>query len=168
MSHHLQDIVDPDYRPAGTRDPVFAYAHDFGTVSSASVRYTVGVVQQPIMRYLTSSGVVPLQPWWSNCYGNMFQMIAYHYNDFSATQQLAAQWEAQLKADVDMYYSANMAMVYSNSTPSPSPFYSNGSEGNTMGTDQYGAQVRIGCNFDFQSTAYFVSTSLIRTPRMVS
>lgn len=146
MSHYLQDIVDPDYRPSGTRDPVFAYAHDFGTVSSASVRYTVGVVQQPIIRYLTSSGVVPLQPWWTQCYGDIFQMIAYHYNDFSATQQLAAQWEAQLKADVDLYYSANMAMVYSNSTPSPPPFYSNGSEGNSIGTDQYGDQVSICCD----------------------
>ena len=145
MSHYLQDVVDPNYRPSGTQDPVFAYAHDFGMVTSASVRYTVGTVQQPAIRYLTSSGVVQLQPWWTQCYGDIFQMIAYHYNDFSATQQLAAQWEAQLKADVDSYYSANMAMVYSNSTPSPPPFYSNGSEGYDMGTDQYGDQVSSDC-----------------------
>ena len=100
-------------------------------------------------------------------------MIAYHYDDFSATQQLAAQWEAQLKADVNLYYSDNMAMVYSNSTPSPSPFYSNGSEGNAMGNDQYGDQVSISyhapaCEFKIWNKADFASTSLTRTPRMVS
>ena len=65
MQHHLQDIVDTDYRPFGTRDPAFAFAHDFGVISSASVLYTIGSVQQPSIRYLTSEGVVPLQPRWT-------------------------------------------------------------------------------------------------------
>ena len=63
MQHSLQDIFDTDFRPFGTRDPAFAYAHDFGEVSSASVRYSIGSVQQPVIRYLTSQGVVPLDPW---------------------------------------------------------------------------------------------------------
>ena len=137
MQHTLQDVVDPDYRPFGTRDPAFAFAHDFGFVSSASVLYTIGSVQQPSIRYLTSKGVVPLQPWWSQCYGNIWQMINFHFNDFTQSQVLASQFESQLKADVDSYYSANMAMVYSNSAPSPSPFYSNGSDMYTNGTNQY-------------------------------
>lgn len=140
MQHSLQDIVDGNYRRAGAREPVFAYAHDFGMVSSASVMYTIGTVQEPIMRYLTTGGVVPLQPWWSKCYGDMFQMISFHYNDFAKTQQLASRFESQLKADVDSYYAANSAMVYSNSTPSPPPMYSNGSEGYATGTDGYGEQ----------------------------
>lgn len=140
MQHNLSDIVDPDYRPSGSREPVFAFAHDFGLVSSASVLYTIGSIQQPIMRYLTGGGVVPLQPWWTKCYGDLHQMINFHYTDFSITQGLAAQFETQLKQDIDSYYSANMAMVYSNSTPSPPPPYSNGSMGNAVGTDQYGEQ----------------------------
>ncbi|KAI4153197.1 MAG: hypothetical protein L6R39_001628 [Caloplaca ligustica] len=139
MQHSLQDTVDEDYRPFATREPVFAYAHDFGTISSASVRYTIGSVQQPIVRYLASQGVVPLNPWWSQCYGDIHQMIEFHFNDFDQSQILAAQFETQLKADVDTYYGANMAMVYSNSTPSPPPPFANSTLGYN-GTDQYGNQ----------------------------
>ena len=137
MQQSLQNIVDPDYRPFKTRDPVFAFAHDFGTVSSASVLYTIGSVQQPIIRYLTPGGVVPLQPWWSKCYGDIWQMINFHFNDFGQSQVLASQFESQLKADVDSYYGSNMAMVYSNGKPGPLPFYSNGSMTYTNATDQY-------------------------------
>ncbi|KAL2042382.1 hypothetical protein N7G274_004872 [Stereocaulon virgatum] len=137
MQHTLQDVVDTEYRRFSTRDPAFAFAHDFGSVPSASVLYTIGSVQQPSIRYLTPQGVVPLQPWWSQCYGNVWQMIDFHFNDFAQSQVLASQFESQLKADVDSYYSANMAMVYSNSTPSLAPFYSNGSNAYTNGTDQY-------------------------------
>ncbi|MCJ1257038.1 hypothetical protein MMC24_004863 [Lignoscripta atroalba] len=138
MQHFLQDNVDGDYRGSGSREPIFAYAHDFGMVSDASVRYSIGSVQQPIIRYLSSAGVVPLQPWWSHCYGDIFQMINFHFNDFSVTQQLAYQFEAQLEADINSYYSANMAMVYSNNTPSPPPVYSNGSQGYAVGNDAFG------------------------------
>ena len=140
MQHYLADNVDSDFRGSGSREPVFAYSHNFGEILSASVMYTIGSIQQPVMRYLTSTGVVPLQPWWTRCYGDIFQMINFHFNDFSMIQQLAYDFETQLKSDVDSYYSANMAMVYSNSTPSPSPVYSNGSQGNAMGTDQFGNQ----------------------------
>ncbi|KAL8645777.1 MAG: hypothetical protein Q9210_006522, partial [Variospora velana] len=137
MQHSLQGIVDSDYRPFATREPVFAYSHDFGSVSSASVRYSIGSVQQPIVRYLASEGVVPLQPWWAQCYGDIHQMIDFHFNDFEQTQVLAARFETQLKADVDDYYCANMAMVFSNSTSSTSPPWVNTTQGYN-GTDEYG------------------------------
>lgn len=124
MSHALTGAVDGNYRGFGSQDPVFAYVHDFGSVSSASVMYTIGNVQQPIMRYLTNDGVIPLNPWWMHCYGDIFQLIEFHFNDFSQTQQLAAAYEAQLKADVDSYYSG--ANVWSNNTPSAPYQYTNG------------------------------------------
>ena len=131
MSQHLTNIVDGNYRGYGSSNPVFAYAHDFGSVSQANVTYTIGFVQQPIIRYLTTTGVRALSPWWQQCYGDLHQMINFHYNDFSQTQQLAAAYEAQLKADVNSYYAAN---VYSNSTPSPP------SQAAVNGTDQFGEQ----------------------------
>ena len=140
MKHSLQDAVDSAYRGFGTREPIFAYAHDFGSISSASVMYTIGSVQQPIMRYLTARGLEALQPWWTKCYGDIFQMIAFHFNDFSQTQNLAATFEEQLKADVNSYYSVNGAMVYRNSTPSQPPTYSNGPQSYAMGFDQYSEQ----------------------------
>lgn len=136
MQHSLQNVLDTDYRPFATREPVFAYAHDFGRVSSASVRYTIGSVQEPAVRYLTGQGVVPLQPWWKQCYADIHQMIDFHFNDFDATQTLASQFESQLRANVNAYYSANMAMI-SNNTSSVPPVNANGTQGHN-GTDQYG------------------------------
>jgi len=139
MQHPLQNVVDSDYRPFATREPAFAYAHDFGQTAAASVRYSIGSVQQPIIRYLTSTGVVPLQPWWMKCYGDIFQMINFHFDDFATAQILASRFESQLKQDVDSYYSANMAMVYSKNTPAAPPPWSNGTMGYN-GTDQYSEQ----------------------------
>lgn len=135
MQHSLTNIVDGSYRGYGSSDPVFAYAHDFGSVSQASVMYTIGSVQQPIIRYLTNQGVIPLNPWWMQCYGDIHQLINFHYNDFSQNQQLAAAYETQLKADVNSYYSTS---VYSNSTPSTPYPYSDGPSGYTDGADQFG------------------------------
>jgi hypothetical protein len=124
-SHTLKNDVDGVFRGWGDYEPVFAFAHNLGAVSSqgsTAVTYTLGAVQEPIMRYLSSSGIDSLEPWWSKCYGDIFQMIAFHYNDFSQTQQLASQWEAQLKADIQSYYKANPAPAepaqptYSNSS----------------------------------------------------
>ena len=68
-------------------------------------------------------------------------MIEFHFNDFSQTQLLASQFESQLKQDVDAYYSANMATVYSNvSTPGSPSSYSSESHTSTEGTDQYSDQ----------------------------
>lgn len=121
----LNNYVDSSFRGHGVMEPVFAFSHDLGNVGSngsTPVRYTLGGVHQPIMRYLTTNGVVPLQPWWNRCYGDIFSMIQYHYQDFTDSQVLAAQWEAQLKSDIDAYYAGD-APVYSNSTPSePYPF----------------------------------------------
>ena len=139
--HALDDIVDSDYRGYGSREPVFAFAHDFGRrASSAQIRYTIGSIQTPIIRYLHEGGISSLLPWWQKCYGDMYSLIAYHWNDFDTVSQIGADFEAQLKADVASYYEENPAMIYSNSTPEVPPFYSNGSESYTTGVDQYGQE----------------------------
>lgn len=140
MDHSLSNIVDADYRSVASLEPVFAFAHDFGSSTSGKALYTIGSVQQPAVRYLTSGGVLPLDAWWTRCYGDIFQMIRFHYDDFVTSQAKGASFDAQLKSDVDSYYGLNMAMVYSNSTASPAPQYSNGSDAYASGTDQFGQQ----------------------------
>jgi hypothetical protein len=121
-THNLQNKVDGDFRGSGDQEPVFAFAHSLGSVTgtlSSAVTYTLGSVQSPVMRYITPSGIVSLDPWWSRCYGDLFSMIDFHYNDLSQSQQLASQWESQLRGDVHGYYAANggvAAPPYSNST----------------------------------------------------
>ena len=142
MQGALSNVVDPIYRGSATLEPVFAFSHDFGSVYNASALYTIGSIQQPIMRYLTSDGLVSLQPWWTKCYGDMFSMIQYHYDDLANSAALGYAWERQLKADVEAYYatesmgSDNSTMVYSNSTPSAPYNYPN----QTVSTDQFGQQ----------------------------
>ncbi|KAI9759953.1 MAG: mitochondrial import inner membrane translocase subunit TIM14 [Chaenotheca gracillima] len=128
MNHTLQDLNDPNPRGSGAQEPVFAFAHDLGQVGSEEssiVTYTLGSVQEPIIRYLTSGGIVGLTPWWSKCYGTIFDMINFHYNDLAKSQILAAQFEGQLKSDVAAYYGANPASIYSNGPGTPPPVFTN-------------------------------------------
>lgn len=137
----LDDEVDSQYRGWGTREPAFAFAHDVGNVTSTKIRYTIGSIQTPIIRYLHIGGLTPLLPWWAKCYGlDMYSLIVFHWNDFDQVSRLGADFEAQLKDDVAAYYQENPSMIYSNSTPKKPPFYSDGSEIYTPGVDQYGDQ----------------------------
>jgi hypothetical protein len=136
-SLELSDVVDSEYRGAQTKEPVFAFVHDFGSTTSGNALYTIGTVQQNVIRFLTFDGLVSLQPWWADCYGDdLSDLIDFHYNDFATSQAKGASFEAQLKADVQAYYLTTPP--YSNSTPSPPPPYANASNEEEYGTDQYG------------------------------
>lgn len=118
----LTNNVDEDDRQ------IFAYSHDMKQSRSGSVLYTVGVVQQPVINLLTSEGLQSLEPWWSSdsCYGSSTaHLIATHYDDFSTVQGMAAEWETQLRADIDDYYAAEGGN--SSYTPSSSPPFKNSS-----------------------------------------
>ncbi|KAI4806163.1 DUF1793-domain-containing protein, partial [Aureobasidium sp. EXF-8846] len=133
----LSDVVDYNYRGAQNKEHVFAFVHDFGSTTSGSALYTIGTVQQNVIRFLTSDGLVSLQPWWTECYGaGLYDLIDFHYNDFATSQAKGASFEAQLKSDVQAYYLTTPP--YSNSTPSPPPSYANASGIEEYGTDQYG------------------------------
>ncbi|KAK8075980.1 hypothetical protein PG994_003252 [Apiospora phragmitis] len=120
-SHGLAKThVDSDYHGTYTDEAIFAYVHDFGLVSSAEVRYTVGLIQDPFIRYLTQGGVAQLEPWWKSCYNDMFSMIRLHWDDFMVTQELASQADSQLASDVDAFYEVR-APVPSPSIPVQTP-----------------------------------------------
>lgn len=134
----LADAVDADFRGAASRQPVFAFAHDAGVVTSAHVRYTVGAVQTPLVRYLNSGGLASLQPWWARCYGgdDVLALIAFHWHDWDAVTQLGAVFETALRDDVAAYYKANPAFVSGNQSSSV-PFDEEEDAG-TSGVDQDG------------------------------
>lgn len=62
MQNGLQDIMDWNFRGSGVQEPAFAFSHNFGNTASASVTYTIGSIQDPIIRYITSDGLVSLSP----------------------------------------------------------------------------------------------------------
>ncbi|KAI1344451.1 DUF1793-domain-containing protein [Xylariaceae sp. FL0016] len=127
----LSDDVKAPFYGFGNREPIFAFAHDLGVVNQASVRYTIGSIQDPIIRYLYHDGLIDLQPWWLKCYGEMYAMIHSHWDDFAEVQALANEFETGLQADIDAFYERNQTAVYSNNSASSGVFPANG-------TDQYG------------------------------
>ncbi|OCK77996.1 DUF1793-domain-containing protein [Lepidopterella palustris CBS 459.81] len=141
MDRTLSNLVDAQYRSTTDREPIFAFSHDFGSSISGSALYTIGTIQDPIMRYLTPGGVIPLAPYWKFCYGYILSIVHHHYQDYATIQAESARFESQLKADVASYYTGNVAMIYSNNTPSPMPSYANLSmDVYINGTDQFGNQ----------------------------
>lgn len=138
LGNGLNNIVDGNYRGSGLQDPAFAFEHDLGSVTSGSVTYTIGSIQQPIMRYLTAAGLTSLQPWWTTCYGDIFSLLQFHYNDLNNSQALGAAFESQLKNDVYKYYGVSNPANETGyvGTLSEPWMYQNQSSG----TDQFGNQ----------------------------
>lgn len=85
-------------------------------------------------------------------------MIQYHYDDLGNALALGNAFEAKLKADINSFYAADQAMVYSNSTPSPPPVYPNQSPG----TDQFGQQYYFDPNsgYGFLDPSTFVGIAI--------
>ncbi|KAI0202914.1 DUF1793-domain-containing protein [Astrocystis sublimbata] len=115
----------------GDHTPVFAFAHDFGVVSEQSVRYTVGSVQDPIIQFITDDGLAKLAPWWSKCYGDLYAMIRFHWEDHDAVQSIGNMFETQIKADIKDFYEGAEAQGYGNIARDIR-------HAPTNGTDQYG------------------------------
>lgn len=149
--HFLNNSIDRDYRGWGPREPVFAFAHDAGNSTSTQVRYTIGSIQTPVVRYLNVQGSSPLSPWWEKCYGDMYSMIDFHWNDFEAVSQLGATFEAQLRTDVSAYYNDNEnstshAWANGSFTSATSSAHSNASDEYSYGVDRYGQQYKFDPN----------------------
>jgi hypothetical protein len=147
--HLLNNTVDRYYRGWGSREPVFAFAHDAGNVTSAQVRYTIGSIQSPVVRYLNVKGSSALSPWWERCYGDMYSMIDFHWKDFEAVSQLGATFEAQLRADVIAYYEdseSSTSHTWMNGSFTPANTHSNGSGNYSYGVNRYGQQYKFDPN----------------------
>lgn len=119
MDRTLNNLVDAQLRLRGDRTPIFAFSHDFGSTTSGSALYTVGTIQNPIMIYLTSGGVTPINPLWTECYSSVLSMIKHYYLDYATAQALGSRFDVQLKGDVASYYTENAVVIYSNSPLNP-------------------------------------------------
>ncbi|CAK3997801.1 DUF1793-domain-containing [Lecanosticta acicola] len=106
----LINSVDTNFRSASFRAPVFAFSHDFKSTRNASALYTVGTIQLPAVRYLSSGGLADLDPWWTKYYNDTYKMIDFHYADFATASAKGAAFERQLKDDVESYYKDNLAL----------------------------------------------------------
>ena len=113
----LGNSVALNERGRVSNNTVFAYSHDFGTALRTSVRYSIGSVQTPIINYRTRTGISPLRPWWEKCYGDMYSMINFHWEDLDTVRILAYEFESRLRTDIDAYYQDGSTVTSRNMSP---------------------------------------------------
>lgn len=90
-------------RKSSSAEPVFAFAHDFGSSASGSVLYTIGTLQIPAVQYLGTYGLDQLQPWWTRCYNDTNDMISKHYREYQESLYNVTVWDLNLKTDIEAY-----------------------------------------------------------------
>ncbi|KAI1183770.1 DUF1793-domain-containing protein [Nemania serpens] len=142
QNHTLNNDVVSFTTDFGDHTPVFAFAHDSGIALEASVRYTIGSVQDPVVQYITDAGLTRLKPWWSKCYGDLNSMIRFHWEDYDTVQQIGNEFEMQLQADINDFYEGTEESI-SKGTPwtsQPIP---------ASGTDQYGQRFVFDSGSDY-------------------
>ncbi|KAI1109383.1 DUF1793-domain-containing protein [Nemania sp. NC0429] len=132
-NHILSNDVTSFTTDFGDHTPVFAFAHDSGVVQEASVRYTIGSIQDPIVQYITDAGLTWLKPWWSKCYGDLHAMIRFHWEDYDTVKRIGNDFELQLQADVNGFYEGTGEPISNSTTWGSKPVPASG-------TDQYGQQ----------------------------
>lgn len=76
----LGDSQDSDYRAISTDWPIFAFAHDLGSVESAvSVLYSIGLAQTDAIQYEgSSSGSTILPSLWTSYFSTGPEAVSFH------------------------------------------------------------------------------------------
>ena len=78
-SGSLNNTMDQQFRAISDRWPVFAFAHDLGTVGTtktAPVAYTIGYVRDPLVRLSNIPGVNTVRgPYYLTRYGSIPGMV---------------------------------------------------------------------------------------------
>ena len=76
----LNNTVDNEFRKIGDKWPIFAFAHDLGTIGisgSTPVVYTIGYVRDPLVQLLNLSGVNNMRPpYYLTRYGSVPGMVS--------------------------------------------------------------------------------------------
>lgn len=76
---HLPNTKDTSFRAVSDNWPVFALAHELGTISSATapVLYSIGHVRDPAIQYIVAGGAFQLRSayFWS-AYSNVADMVS--------------------------------------------------------------------------------------------
>jgi len=113
-SGRLSDSVDTQYRSINERTPVFAFSHHVGNVARPnssqeyisnipflipSVLFTIGYVQDPIVKYASPSGMKEYLPLWKSYFPTTLEMIYFHYQDYAHCVNVSAQLDSQIERD---------------------------------------------------------------------
>jgi hypothetical protein len=104
----LQNAVDHGFRKIREDWPVFAFAKSFklkkssamvGGSSHDSVRFTIAHIQDPIVQYAATQGLIRMQPLWESYFSTAEALLTFHYFDFEKSVKLASNYSEQLAND---------------------------------------------------------------------
>ncbi|KKY28251.1 putative glutaminase a [Diplodia seriata] len=101
----LENEVDGDFRSIMDEEPVFAFAKSFdlsgnsSEPSTDSVLFTLAHIQDPVVQYASARGLTYMRPLWKSWFGDVEELLTYHYLDFDNAAHLAANYSDQLEVD---------------------------------------------------------------------
>ncbi|EJF56480.1 hypothetical protein DICSQDRAFT_93645 [Dichomitus squalens LYAD-421 SS1] len=98
----LNNTQDTQFRAVNDNWPVFAFAHDFGTVTAATtpVVYSVGHARDPAIQYVTvNNGRMALSSYFWTRYSTMADAIAAFLKDYNNAVARADAFDAQINND---------------------------------------------------------------------
>lgn len=102
----LENEVDSEFRSIMDEEPVFAFAKSFKLSgnsttkpSHAEVVFTLAHIQDPVVQFASARGLTFMRPLWKSWFGDVEELLTYHYLDFANAITLAANYSAQLAVD---------------------------------------------------------------------
>jgi hypothetical protein len=70
-------------------------------LSNASVLFTIGFIQDPILQFASPSGVKEYLPLWKSYFATALEMIYFHYQDFTTAIRLSSKLDKKIEQDAD-------------------------------------------------------------------
>ncbi|ETW83902.1 hypothetical protein HETIRDRAFT_449514 [Heterobasidion irregulare TC 32-1] len=109
----LANTEDVKFRAISDNWPVFAFAHNLGTVSVATdpVIFTVGHVRDPAVQYIVTGGALQDRSvYFQSQFSSVADAISSFIGDYAGALSRADQFDAQIKSDASAI-SANYASI---------------------------------------------------------
>ncbi|KAJ7062370.1 hypothetical protein C8F01DRAFT_129221 [Mycena amicta] len=102
-SGNLTNVLDKTFRQIGNAWPVFAHAHNLGSVSSTPSKptlFTIGHVRNPSIQYIVAKGAIQERsPYFFTKFPTVASALSSFVNDFSAALTRANAFDAKVQAD---------------------------------------------------------------------
>jgi hypothetical protein len=70
-------------------------------VTNASVLFSIGFIQDPILQFASPSGLREYLPLWRSYFSTALEMIYFHYQDFAKVVTLSSHLDKQIAKDAD-------------------------------------------------------------------
>ncbi|KKK18479.1 glutaminase GtaA, partial [Aspergillus rambellii] len=100
-SGKLNNSNDASYRAISTNWPVFGFAHDLGSVNSASsVLFSIGLAQTDAIQYTgNTSSLAPVPSLWTSYFHTALDALDFFHHDYEESNRLCSNLDDQVARD---------------------------------------------------------------------